>query len=52
MKHDAATECEAPILNRTEKIDIKQTFERKPRLVDMLEYDKQLLTHQQIGEPC
>ena len=40
VKHDAATECEAPILNSTERIEIKQTIERKPRLVDLLEYDK------------
>ena len=34
-----------------DKIEYKQPVTDRPRLVDMLEFDRQLLAHQQVGEP-
>ena len=36
IKHDAATDCEEPIMNSTARVGISQEVERKPRFVDKL----------------
>ena len=49
-KHDAGTDCEEPIMNSTARVGISQEVERKPRFVDKLQYDKDLMAHQYVGQ--